>query len=306
MANNLSYTAGSFELQIDGHPTNAYIKSMDGGFGKMDHTVESVGSKDDQIKHGSKIDFDPLSFDIGMSGSESILLWIQESWRRKYSRRNGMVTHADFDLKSQLEHEFYEALIQEVGFPALDGGSKDAAYLNVKIMPERSVIKSGSGERIQGTSGPKQKLWLANSFRLTIDGLDDMQYTNKVEAFTIKQSIKVFKHGGDRYPTIEPYGIEFPNIKGTIALERATGLLDWYKKYIIDGQADPKSQKSGTLEFLKPDRKDVIFRVNLFEVGLAKVAIPKHAANANEIKRASFELSVGRMDIDGAGKLGLE
>ena len=63
--------------------------------------------------------------------------WIQGSWRKEFGRRNGQITHADFNLNKQVEHEFYEALITETTFPTLDGGSKDAAYLKVKLQPER-------------------------------------------------------------------------------------------------------------------------------------------------------------------------
>ena len=156
------------------------------------------------------------------------------------------------------------------------------------------------------TLGAKQKLWMCSGFRLKIDGLQDVEYTNKIESFTIKQGVRKFYTGEDRFPQIEPTKIEFPNISGTISLEYADRLLEWYDRYVVKGQKDPKAQKSGSLEFLAPDRNQVLFRINLYEVGLHHLAMVQSQANADQIKRMKFELYVGRMDLDGGGALGME
>jgi hypothetical protein len=299
MTQKRSYSAGSFELAIDGHPTDAYIRSVEGGHAKASLVDEPIGSSSERIRHVSTFEYEPFSLDIGLSGAEPVLRWIQASWRRDYSRRNGQITHADFDLHQKFEHEFHEALISEVTFPQLDGASKESGYLKLKIAPETSTWrKTSTTDRVTGRVGPKQKLWLCNAFRLSIDGLNDLQYTNKIDSFTIKQGIKNHYTGATRYPTIEPTKIEFPSITGSIALEYADALLQWHDKYLHKGWADPSAQKTGSLEFLKPDRKEAIFRINLYEIGLTSVQFPKQTANAGEIKRVSFELYVGRMDLD--------
>lgn len=300
-----SYSAGSFELAIDGHPTTAFIKSVDGGQPKANLVDEPIGANHQRIRHISTVEVEPFSMEIGMAGAESILKWIQQSWRRDFNRRNGIVTHADFDLHKQFEHEFYEALITEVTIPTLDGSSKEPAYLKLKFQPETSVFrKVDSNDRVTGKSPAKQKLWLCNAFRLTIDGLDGLEHTNKIDSFTIKQGITKHYVGHERFPQIEPTKLEFPNLSGTIALEYADGLIAWHDKSVRKGQADPKAQKTGSLEFLQPDRTKAIFRINLYEIGLSSLSIPQQTANSNEIKRMKFELFVGRMDLDGAGQLG--
>ena len=45
----------------------------------------------------------------------------------------------------------------------------------------------------------------------------------------------------------------------------------------------------------------MLFRINLYEIGLGHCQIPQSTANADQIKRVKFELYVGRMDIDGKG-----
>jgi hypothetical protein len=300
-----SYSAGSFELAIDGHPTQAYVKSVDGGNAKANQVQEPIGAFQEKIRHLSTVEIDPFSLEIGMAGAEPILKWIRQSWRREFSRRNGVITHADFNYHKQFEHEFHEALISEVTLPALDGSSKEAAYLKMKVQPEWvEWRKAKSDERVTGKVLAKQKLWLCNAFRLTIDGLSEMEYTNRIESFTIKQNVVKHYSGVQRFPTIEPTRLEFPSLQGSIALEYADGLIEWHKQSVYLGQADTKAQKTGSLEFLHPDRKQAIFRINLYEIGLTTLSFPTQTANANEIKRVKFELFVGRMDLDTGGQGG--
>ncbi len=301
-----SYTAGHFELLIDGHASTAYLKSVDGGYVRASTVEEPVGPENARIKHTSVVDIEPFSIDFGIAGANDVLLWIQASWRKQFNRRNGQITHANFDLFRTFEHEFYDALIAETTFPALDGSSKDAAFMKIKIQPERVLSKKSGGGRVQGNLGSKQKLWTPSSFRLNIDGIDEMKFANKIESFTIKQGIKKLYTGEDRFPQIEPTKIEFPNITGTISLEYADKLLTWYDRYVVKGQNDVKAQKTGSIEFLSPDKKSTLFAINLYEIGLHHASVTQSSANADQIKRVKFELYVGRMDIDGAGSLGME
>jgi hypothetical protein len=300
-----SYTTGHFELEIDGKPTTAYLKSIDGGYIKASLVDEPIGPENQRIKHSSTVDIEPFTVDFGLAGASEVLKWIQSSWRKSYGRRNGQISHANFNMKRTFEHEFFDALITETVFPALDGASKDAAYLKIKVQPERIVTKKTNGAAMQPTLGTKQKMWTASSFRLNIDGVDDFKYANKIESFTIKQGVKKMYTGIDRFPQIEPTKIEFPNITGTISMEYADSLLKWFESYVEKGQADPKAQKTGSLEFLSPDRKNTLFQINLYEVGLINLSAVQSSANADQIKRMKFELYVGRMDLDGSG-LGLE
>jgi hypothetical protein len=292
-------TGGHFELAIDGHATTAYLKTVDGGYIRAGLMDEPIGPENHRIKHTSVVSIEPFSVEFGLSGANDVLRWIQQSWRKEWSRRNGEIRHANFDLYQTFTHEFYDALVTETTFPTLDGGSKEAAYLKVKIQPERVVTAKVDGDQVKSNLGAKQKLWMCSGFRLNIDGLQNIEYTNKIESFTIKQGIKQLYTGAERFPQIEPTKIEFPAITGTIALGYADSILKWYDDAVVKGGADPQQQKTGSLEFLSPDRASVLFRINLYEVGIHHAQIPQSTANADQIKRVKFELYVGRMDLDG-------
>ncbi len=297
-----SYTSGHFELSIDGQKTTAYLKSLDGGYGRHALIDERIGPENMAIKHGSVADVDPFSFEFGLSGANKVLTWIQDSWKKNPKPANGEIIHANFNQEATFTHQFQGAYITETTFPALDGGSKEAAYITVKAQPEATAISPGGPGKLKPNLGQKQKLWLCSGFRLNIDGIDEMKYTNKIESFTIKQGVKQLKTGRFRHAELIPTKIEFPNITGTISLEYAKGLLDWYNKYVYKGTADPKAQKTGSIEFLSPNKAETLFRINLFDVGLLHASMLQSTANADQIKRVKFEMYVGRMEMDTGAK----
>lgn len=297
-----SFAAGHFELQIDGYPSIAFLKNIDGGWVSQALIEETMGVDLYQIKHTSVVDIDPITAEFGLAGALPVLRWIQCAWRKdQNNRRSGQITHANFDLFQTWEHHFYDALVQEVTFPTLDGASKEGAYIKVKFQPERVHLKPGDpNQRVtQQSTTAKQKMWLANSFRFSIDGLDDMQYTNKIDSFTVKQGVKKTYIPPDRFASLTPTNIRFPNISGTISAAYANKLWEWHTK-------KPWEQKSGSLEFLSPDRSQTVFRINMYQIGLHKLGYMPSTANQDQIKRVKFDLHVHRMDIDGHGILGFE
>ncbi len=299
------YTTGHFELTIDGHVSTAYLKSVEGGNIKGQTLEEAIGATNARIKHMSTFDIEPMTIDFGISGATDVLKWIQSSWDKDWGRRSGQITHGNFEFASTFEHEFRDALIMETTFPTLDGASREAAYLKLKIQPEVVILRKGTGRAIRGNLGTKQKSWTPSAFRLYLDGLDELQYTNKIEGFAITQGVQKLKTGEERFPEIEPTKITYPNLVGTIALEYADKLHAWSEKVLKTGWADPKAQKTGRLEFLDPTRTKVLFQINLFEVGIHDFRVEQSTANADKIKRARFELHVGQMKLDGPA-LGLE
>jgi len=296
----LSYTSGHFELQIDGHTSNAFLKSVDGGHWKGTPIGEAIGPDNKKLNHRGPLEVEPFTLDLGLSGAGDMLRWIQASWNKKYTRRNGVIRHADFDLNSMYEHEFSGALITETTFPALDGASKESGYLKVKIQPEHVATSVPSGKRqISAPMGTKQKMWLPSGFRFTIDGVRGMEYTNKLESFTVKQGTKLHYSGKERWPSYEPTKIEFPTISGTIALGYAGNLLAWWEEHLGESAADDNAlERSGSIVFLAPNRSTEIFEIDLMGMQLKSVAVLASTANTDVIKRVKFELAVTEMKLD--------
>lgn len=299
--NASSHTGGHFELTIDGAPSSAYVRHVEGGHIKQEVISEQAGPDRLRIKHNSVAEIEPFSFEVGMSGTGDILRWIRESWRGKYQQRNGQITHADFNLNRTLVHEFREALIQETTFPELDGKSNQPAYMKMKMLAAHVKTEARAADvPLTSSMSTKQKLWTPSSFRFSIDGIDGLDHVNKVEAFTIKQNVKMMHTGADRFPELVPTNIEFPSLKGTMSMAYGAGLAAWHQEYVVSGRNDADNQRTGLIEYLAPNKRDVIFAIQLYDVGITRLAIEKVTANQAEVKRYQFELYVGRMDILGS------
>lgn len=292
-----AYTTGNFLLNLDGGPTTAWITSVGGGAVKTEVITEHAGPDELTFHHTAMLEFEPIDLSIALSASKPVLQWIQDSWGRKFARRNGSVVHGDFNFKSHIEQSFLRALIEEVGFPALNAEDTTPAYLSVKIRPEELTLKETSGD-IQGVESQavKAKMWNPSMFRLHIEGID-CSMVNKIEAISVKQHIAELHIGGSRYPEIEPTRIEFPNITISMAAAYAKDFIKWHDKFVLHGDKDTSNEKPGYIEFLDPTGANPIFTIDLNNVGIYKLTVDKSDANADQIKRVSVELYVDNMEL---------
>jgi hypothetical protein len=83
-------------------------------------------------------------------------------------------------------------------------------------------------------------------------------------------------------------------------------VFDWYQEVVVKGKKDPVACRNGAIEFLSPNRKDVLLRIVLKEVGIKMFSRPKMEANQDSIARCKVDLFVGSMELDGDVRLGLE
>lgn len=292
-----SYSAGHFLFRLDGDADDAaYLRSVAGGMAKGSVLGESVGPEYSAFKHLGATEIEPISFEVGMSMSQPLLEWIRGSWRREFSRRDGVIIHADANFDPKIEHEFYQALITETKFPTLDGSAREPAYLGVTIHPEWIAMKRATGGKVMGTLNVDQKRWLPSSFELSIDGYD-CSMVNKIDSFTVKQKIKPLYMGSMRLPELEPTSIEFSNLTFYMAAEYADPFVKWHQDLVLRGEREMQNERTGAIEFLSPDRSEVLFTVQLNRVGLFNLSIERSEANAEQIKRAKIEVYVESMDL---------
>lgn len=303
--NRRAYASGNFLLTIDDEPfapDPAYVKSIEGGATKLALIEEQMGSDQAHFKHGSTVEVEPFSFEVGVGTSKPILKWMMESFNKASSRRNGAITHADQNLESTLIQEFKRALITEIQFPKLDGSDKSPAYLKIKVQPEEVDLKTTGRQKLQSDTSPKQKLWTPANFAFQLDNGIDCRHVNKIEGFTIKQKTKQLYTGQARFPQLEPIGVEFPNLVLTMALAHAEAFVAWHRDVVISGKTHHQNKETtGAIDFMAPDAKTKIFGIDLFGVGIHSLSIEKSEANADSIKRARIELYVERMEFESPG-----
>ena len=286
-----SFGSGNFALELDG-ASIGYLKSVGGGNAVAEVITEQTQGLFYNRKHIGTPKYEDITVQVGLSMGKSFYDWIANFWEGIPQRKTGAIIAADFDYNVRSRREFVDALISEVMIPALDGSSKDAAYMTVKIAPESALTKQGSGKLTVPVA--KQKLWLTSNFKLEIDGLDATR-VNKIESFTVKQGFVTDQIGGEREPTKEPGKVEFPNLKITLAQAGSQSWYDWFDDFVIQGNNGQEDERDGTLTFLAPDLKDELGRVRFFNLGIFKLSTETMEAGA--VTRVVAELYCERMEL---------
>ena len=151
-------------------------------------------------------------------------------------------------------------------------------------------------------------MWTPSAFRLTVYGIDGMEYTNRIDEFTVKLGHKRTKYGADPIPETTPCSVQFPNLSGTISMRYGEELVKWHQRYVHHSAgprtADRDTHRNGAIELLTPDRKHTLLTIKLFEVTPLFVSVAPAKANEEQIRRLKFELAVRRMDLEGSPALG--
>jgi phage tail-like protein len=295
-----SYVSGNFALELDGLNCG-FIKSLEGGDVTAEVINEAVGQDYFVHKHIGKPKYSDITISVGFAGTQPLFDWIKASWNANYQRKKGAIHAADHKLVIQSSREFFEAIVIETTIPAMDGGSKEPAYMNVKIAPEYIRQIKGSGAKLPaaslGSAKGEQKMWLPSNFVLEIAGLDCTK-VNKVDSFTVKQSAVTDDIGDARDQLKEPGKLEFPNLKITLAEVASDSWWQWHKDFVIDGNNDESREKGGRLVFLSPNRQIELAEVKFSNLGIFKINADKAEANADTIKRVSAELYCEKMEFN--------
>lgn len=144
---------------------------------------------------------------------------------------------------------------------------------------------------------PPQKIWLANNFRFNIDGMTTATArTNKIEAITIKHTGNG-ELGEARNLASVAGRMELSNLVFTLPEAWSQPVLAWHNSFVVLGQNDDSQEKNGSLEFLSPNRKTVLFRLDFKNLGIFRVTPAKGEANADTIKRTKVELYCERIEM---------
>jgi phage tail-like protein len=293
-----SFVGGYYLLSIDNKDLGI-VQSVDGVGIKGDLLTQAIGADNVVVKSIGGVTVEPLTFQVGAALSSTFYDWVEASWTHNYSRKDGSLVLCDFDMKPRHEIEFTQALVVETTVPALDANQKSPAMLTIKLQPESiKHITKPPRNQPRGANPSGQKQFQCQNFRFKLDHVDTGN-VSKVEAFTIKQTVKPLTTGRSRWPQYEPMKLEYPNVTITTSLEGSTELFDWHKRFVIDGDAQVEDEQTGVMSLLTPDLKTSLLDVSFEGVGITSIAIEKSEASARtQVKRVHAELYVSTMKLD--------
>lgn len=283
-------TGGSFFLNLDGAACG-FLKSVTGGGMRAQVITEPSGPGEVAKKHIGPPEYEEITAQLGFALPKAVADWIRASWKLESPRRDGSVVALDPLGVARSERQFSQALLTEVTFPKLDGSSKDAVYLTIKLAPES--IRSVKGGAKAPSAQPARKLALASNFRLELDGVDCSK-VSAIDSFTVKQTLATVDVGERREPRREPGAVEFPNLRITLAESGAQTWIDWFEDFVVKGNNDDSREKKGAIVLLAPDGAESA-RVSLRNVGI--FALSPAPAVGDQIARVTTELYCEQMEL---------
>ncbi len=285
------YIAGKYGVELDGIMAG-WVSSAEGGHATSDVVNEKVGADHIIKKHIAGVKYEDITVNCGTGMSKAFYEWIKASFDHNYARKNGAIVTADFNYNELNRLNFFNALITEIGFPALDASSKDAAKMSIKFAPEYTKWVSKAGASISNAYKNDQviqKKWLPSNYKLTIAGLDCTR-VNKIEAITVKQKVVENPTGELRTYEKEPAHLEVPNLVVTLAESHAKEFYDWHDSFVIQGNNGDAQEKNGSLTYLTPDLKTELFSVEFQHLGIFKLTPEKVEAGSENLRRVKAEM----------------
>lgn len=289
-----TFTGGRFGLMVDGSEFLGFVKKMSGGNAKAELSQHQLGPDNLIKKNISTISFEDITIDVGMGMTKGFYEWIRAAFDNSHISKNGEMHACDFDGKSMSIREFRDAHISEVTIPALDGSSKDNAYMTIKISPEEIKYLPGTGSEIASKIAPATKKWLCSNFRFELGDLK-CERVAKIDSFTWKMGVIKDEVGAFRIPTKHPAKVEVPNLKLTISMADVKPWQDWHRAFVVEGLCDEGSELTGAITFLGPDLKEELGKIDLINVGIISLETGGQEANKEEPARFTVELYVEAM-----------
>ena len=257
------YSVSSYDLVVDGVSTP--LRSLLGGGAFAD-----VTDLEGQRSLGP-VQYEDTTIQTGPP-PKLLTPWILAFLGGNPEKRTGQIQSVSSNRVVQSHLSFDDALITEVGFPAVDASAKDTAFLSVNFKSATNKFNKG-GE--PGSSKPdKQKMWLTQNFKLAIDGLDTSK-VNRVEGITVTQDAK-------GSPVCSA-------LKISLAEGSADGWFAWFESFVVQGNYD--DERRGTLTYLNPNGSTLL-TLSLEHLGVYRYDLDAPAGPSDAIKRVTFELYV--------------
>jgi hypothetical protein len=285
---------GKIGLTLSGSSAG-FVSSAEGGSAFGDVVNEKVGPDPFVRKHLGGVKYEDITLKVGTSMSKAFYSWITSSVAGRAPKLSGAIVGADANFKIFTEMNFFNALISEVGFPALDAASKDSAKMTVKFSPEFTRTAAKTGGSLPGGQVKSFK-WLASNFKFTLGGVDT-SHVSKIDTLAIKMN---FSSDSERGGSVLQE-IDIPNFKLTLPESQAQDFIAWHEDFVIKGNNSSENEKKGSLTFLSSDLKTELFRLDLAGVGIFALDHDPLVTGATGIRHVNAQLYVDQMSFSAGG-----
>lgn len=281
---------GRIELTL-GETAAGFISSAVGGNATSDVVNEKVGPDFLSRKHLAGVKYEDIAITAGPGMGKEFYNWIKDSFSGQPLSLSGSIAGADANSKLFTKTDFSNALITEVGFPALDAASKDSAKMTIKFQPEFTRLQAATGAL--APQPPVHAKWLVSNFRLTINGMNT-NFVTSIDPLNAKWDFatQVSDAAGSRPQLVK---IDIPNIKLRIVESQSKDFFAWHQDFVIKGNSSSENEKSGSLLFLSPDLKTELFRLDFSGLGIFALDPDPLTLSTNTIRHVTAQLYCDKM-----------
>jgi hypothetical protein len=297
VAEKRGYGPGRVALELGGVPAGLPFFAA-GGDATADVVAEKLGTSTVRRKHVAGVRYTDILLTCGLDMGAGFWTWLADALASRQTPHDGALVLLDYDFNEVRRLTFQHALVTQIGFPALDAGSKDTARVAVRLSPELTHAQRSSGKASYGKGlvSAKQKKWLASNFRVTVPGLD-LTKVSRVEALTVDVVAEVHAIGEARIYEQAVAVVTVPDVELTVPDSHAADLRAWHEDFVINGHNDSSHEKSGSIEMLSPDLRDVLLRLDLSGLGIYALADAPVEAGSEAILRAKAKLYCEEMRL---------
>jgi tail tube protein gp19 len=293
-----AWVASHFALDLEGKVIG-YLRSAEGGGLSTQVLKYQQGAKSDIWMQVGRPKFDDITISCGMAMSQGFYEWIAKFFNRDVTRHTGAIIGADFNNVERTRRTFKEALISEVQIQSLDGNSKEAGYMTVKLAPEHMDYEHvTSGKKIECPPGLGQpsKLWQASNFHFTVDGFEQpFVRVQKIDAFSIKQQILEYASGHQRTAVRVPGRIEWPVLNVYVPSADVAPITEHVRSRLIAYEKPKAGGLTGSITLLGPDASTELCTISLQGVDMISTEPQKFDATADQIAQTKVQIMVESM-----------
>lgn len=253
------YAVSNFHIEVDGH-SGGYLFNVDGGYPGYE-TVSEVGSDGRIYKRPGRTKYSNIVLRTGTGMGKAMYEWIQNSFDKKYERKNGAIVAADFDRKKTSNRlGFGNALLTDIAFPLMARSSKDPAYMSLGISPE-SVILTKEPTKLE-IPNFRASAFQESDFEVVFPDFPDL-IVNEVSPINIRF--------GGASPDGTVSGAEIDNVRMTL-MPQGLAAMEKFFAEILRGST---KRTTIVVRYLLPDET---VELTLLGVGVASLAQDRDAS----------------------------
>jgi hypothetical protein len=266
-----AYVTSRCLLELEGQNCG-WLRYAEGGTATAEIVEEPAGANGVARKGLGPVRYENLICFCGADLGQPFYDWLKTLFSRQPVRKSGAIVYLNAAGREVSRLIFTNALITEVGFPTLDVGWKQPAYLTIQLYPESTRLTREGAGRLFNVAAPQPPQWLASDFRLSLDGLAELPGARLwvepvVVSLRAMPTLAGVRAAGDK----EFATLGISDLVVTLPAAASQSLETWFEDFVLKGNNADEQEKNGTLELLSLDQREALFTLTFEHLGIYRL-----------------------------------